>query len=399
MCLAIRFPGKTKVLYIGRGGKFQGIFLADKLPPSFLRIQDKFLDYLRKYIVGSKLGKIHLGDFEKVCMIPFRAEHSENSFAFAYKENQLIFAKAEYEVVYCSWNNSTIESGNILKTIEGHLETDHTHPHEDQETIENYLKEESKKASGQVVQKKKVKFLDRKKKNIQGDLVKVQNWHEIEREILNDEVIFSDHKQVIHGHEIKYESGMNQWQKRDVIFKKIKKLKKAEEILSERLIEVTEELAKVSSGAFEFEVTKEKPVVIGWQSSQGHKKINPDKFKIKEFKLKNISGAMGLDAQSNDHLRNGASKEHFWFHIENFTSAHLLLKTDDISHLLIEDYEAIGSLIRDFSSLEITEIPLIYSQLKHIKGAKGVQGKVLIKKPKYLRVKYRNWKEIITLLD
>lgn len=399
MCLAIRFPGKTKVLYIGRGGKFQGIFLADKLPPAFLRVQDKFLDYLRKYIVGSKLGKMHLGDFEKVCMLPFRAKHSENSFAFAYKENQLVFAKAEYEIVYCSWNNSTIESGNILKTIESYLDVDHSHPHEDEETIENYLKEESKKASGQIVQKKKVKFLDRKKKNIQGDLTKVGNWKLLEEDVLNDEVVFEDHKQTIRGHEIKYESGMNQWQKRDSLFKKIKKLKKAEEILSLRLTEVVSELEQVNSGDFEFEVTKEKPIAIGWQSTQGHKKINPDKFKIKDFKLKNITGAMGLDAQSNDHLRNGASKDHYWFHIENFTSAHLLLKTDDISHLLTEDYEAIGSIIRDFSNLEITEIPLIYSQLKYIKGAKGVQGKVLIKKPKYLRVRYSNWKEIITLLD
>ena len=73
------------------------------------------------------------------------------------------------------------------------------------------------------------------------------------------------------------------------------------------------------------------------------------------------------------------------------------LKTDDISKIKPLEFEALASLLRDCSKLDILEIPVIYSQVKHVKGLKGTAGKVLIKKPKYLRCQYRPWKEIITL--
>ena len=103
-----------------------------------------------------------------------------------------------------------------------------------------------------------------------------------------------------------------------------------------------------------------------------------------------------MDAQSNDWLRTQGAKDHYWFHIENYPGAHCLIKTDDLSQLTGEDLSAIASMLRDYSRLEITEIPVIYSQLKNVKGLKGGQGKVLIKKPKYLRSSYIKWKEIIT---
>jgi uncharacterized protein YcbK (DUF882 family) len=74
------------------------------------------------------------------------------------------------------------------------------------------------------------------------------------------------------------------------------------------------------------------------------------------------------------------------------------VKTDDFSKLSLDDLAAIASLLRDYSRLEIREIPVLYSQLKNVKGMKGVKGEVIIKKPKHLRCLYIDWKEIISIL-
>ena len=135
-----------------------------------------------------------------------------------------------------------------------------------------------------------------------------------------------------------------------------------------------------------------------WQTGTSSNKVKSgNEYNVKEFKIKNISGAIALDAESNDWLRSQGSKDHYWFHIENYPGSHCLLKTDDISKLSGDDLSAIASMIRDYSRLEIGAIPVIYSQLKNVKGLKGAQGKVLIKKPRYLRCNYIAWTEIITV--
>jgi hypothetical protein len=55
-------------------------------------------------------------------------------------------------------------------------------------------------------------------------------------------------------------------------------------------------------------------------------------------------------------------------------------------------------MLRDFSRLEILEIPVIYTQVKNIKGVKGTKGEVIVKKVKHLRFHYKDWKEIISIL-
>lgn len=396
----MRFPGRSVVLYIGRGGKYQGVFLKEKFPPSFLRIQDRFLDYLRKYLVGAKLGKIKADSDEFLFEFGFKTDHEENALGFGYKENQLFFTRLEKGLVFTSWNNTQQQANNCLNPMKDFTEGKAAYKNHDYsfDVIDQYLEEELKKVSGKIIQKKKEKFLDRKMKNISNDLHAVKDWKQIEDDLLNDEVEIKEGiEQVIHGQKIKFPSGLNVWQKRDVIFTKVKKLKRAENMLASRLEETKSELEQVQGGDFEFETTKEKAVALLWSFGQTNKSSVGGKYRILDFGLHGISASIGLDAQSNDHLRSQGNKEHYWFHIENIASSHCLVKTEDFSKLTQEDLAIIGSMIRDYSKLEMTEIPMIFSQLKNIKGAKGVQGMVLIKKPRYIRVNYINWKEIITL--
>lgn len=395
----MRFPGQNVVLYIGRGNQYEGIFLSNKFPPSYLRIQDRLLDYVRRYLVGARLGKMEVDEKHFLSLFHFKNEHTDNSFAFGYKDRQLFFIRQTLEEVYTSWNGETHTNPNIPKLVDELLGEKSLAENSKASawTLEKYFEDEFKKVSGKPLQKKKEKFLEKKLTNISNDLEDVKKWHLIEDELLSEEEVFDENKTVFHGHKVKFPSQLNVWQKRDIVFGKIKKLKKAEVILQSRLSETDEELSKVKGGEFEFEVTKEKAIAPLWKTEKVQKIKGESEYNVKHFKLGAYTGSVALDAASNDWLRSVGSKDHYWFHIENYPGAHCLIKSDDLQKFTEKEYSAIASMLRDLSKLEITEIPVIYSQLKNVKGLKGAQGKVLIKKPRYLRCIYLPWKEIITV--
>ncbi len=398
--LVIRFPGKNAFLYIGRGHKYEGIFLGESLPPSYLRIQDKFLDYLRKNLVGCRLGKMEIDNQYFFALFSYKNDQSDNSISFGYKNHQLFFVLQNKELIYTSWNNENQNCDSILKLVDpfmgekpgGEFTKDSTW------TLDTYFKNEEKKMNGLPVQLKKEKFLARKLNNIKNDLEEVKKWVFLEKDLLSEEqLLIKDDQTHFHGIKVKFPHGLNQWQKRDFLFNKVKKLKKAESILSSRLDETILEQVKVKAGEVEVELTRESATPLLWQSTKSKTKSSGEK-KWVNFSVRGIAGVAGLDAHSNDFLRSESAKEHYWFHIENYSGSHCLLKTEDISVLTKEDFSMIASLLRDLSKLDILEIPVIYSQVKHVKGLKGTPGKVLIKKPKYLRCVYQAWKEIITVI-
>lgn len=384
-------------IYIGRGNQYQGLFLSTIAPPAFLRVQDRLLDYARKYLVGARLGECEVDEKFQAMLFHFKTEHADNSFLFGYKERQLFFIRQSGEEVYTSWNGETNQEKNLISLLDG-FEPDKGLMSGKCPTIEQYLQDETKKHGGQPLQKKKEKFIVRKIHNIEKDFEEVKKWALMEKDLLEDSVSLESEEIVFHGQKIKFHGIQSPWQKKDIVFKKIKKLKKAEEILAQRLAETREELKRVQSGEFEIEVTKEKVIQPLWLTSAKSAKPESHQYHVKDFKLRHLSGVIALDAASNDWIRSQAHKEHYWFHIENYPGSHCIVKTDDFSQFKMEDLEAIASMLRDFSKLSISEIPILYSQIKNIKGMKGVKGEVILKKPKYLRCVYRNWKEIITVL-
>jgi hypothetical protein len=398
LVFSVRFPGKTISLYIGRGNQYQGFFLSDKMPPSYLRVQDRLLDYVRKYLVGSRLGKIQLDSKNQVFFFRFKNEHSDNSILFGYKERQLFFIKQASKELYVSWSGETIESENISLNVENFL-PDRFIEQESSDiwTINDYLLDEAKKMGGRPIQKKKEKFLLRKIANISNDLRQSSVWPFIEGDLLQDRIDLTVDELNLYGIKINTLALPSSWAKRDFIFKKIKKLKKAEDILKTRLEESQHELEKVKEGHFEFEVTKDKVIQPLWITHTIKTKTENSAFNIKYFSINKITGALGLDSHGNDHIRSICSKEHYWFHLENYRGAHCIIKTEDFSQLTPRYLEAIASMLRDHSGLEINEIPMLFSQLKHVKGVKGARGQVIIKKPKYLSCVYINWKEIISI--
>jgi hypothetical protein len=379
LILSVRFPGKTLVLFVGRGNQYQGIYLADKIPPSHLRVQDRLLDYIRKYLVGTKLSRLVCEPNKMVVKFNYKSEGIAHSFYFGWNDRQLHFGIGQVEGQY-----------NFLAPSE---ERDRKRV----KSLDDYLKSKDLEGSKLIVAKKKEKFLDKKIVNIKRDIEKNSKWKTIEQKLNSGEIDLTGNEVIVCEEKIKLKNCGNEWQKRDLIFQKIKKLKRGEEILKGRLSTCVKELEDAALGKIEFSITKEAVIQPFWPNQKNKKQQleKKQKYNFRYIKLGNIDGIVGLDALANDELRKSENKEYFWFHLENYKGAHCVLKTDEIAPVSFEQLTAIASMLRDLSHLEILTIPVVYTQLKNIKGIKGSPGKVVVNKGKHLQCQYVEWKNTI----
>jgi hypothetical protein len=379
IALSIRFPGKTVIVYIGRGSQYQGIYLAEKMPPSHLRIQDRFLDYIRKHLVGSRISRFTPHSDEMQFLFEFKKEGNAKKIYLGWSDRHLYFDHKEFDKKIRFLAPKELESNRKPWAIEEYLE-------------KKNLDHEKK-----IVQKKREKFLLKKMENIKNDLERSLKWKDIEADLIGEKIDLDANEVVLYGEKIKLASARNPWQKKDLIFKKIKKLKKGNGLLSIRFEETKLELERAKAGKVEFEITKEPAIQVCWPSNENKKNVGESLKNIKSIKILNIEGIIGLDSSGNDQIRQGVDKEYYWFHLENLKGAHCVLKTNDINQLTVNEISALASLLRDLSHLDILEIPILFTQLKNVKGIKGERGKVLVKKAKHLRCNYIHWKEIITI--
>ena len=352
------------------------------MPPAFLRTQDRLLDYVRKYLVGARIGKVIVSGDSMSFHFSFKNESADNKFYWGYKDRQLFFNKLSKEEF-----PPVVSADRPHQSVEANC------------SIEYYLKEQEEKARGSNVVKKMEKFLIRKKKNIEEDLNNALMWKVLQQNLDEDKLDLKNEELKIYGQKFKFQKSQSEWDRRSAIYNKIKRLKTAEKLLSERLRNVVEEMTKVKSGQIDFSPTKEKTLQPIWEGLVGKVKKIETKYNVVNFKINNIHGFIGLDAHSNDWIRHVSGKDHWWFHIENQTGAHCVLKTDDFTLFNFEDLSAIASMLRDYSKLLINEIPVMYAQVKNIKGSKGSAGKVIVKKPKYLRCVYNEWNARISILS
>jgi len=200
---------------------------------------------------------------------------------------------------------------------------------------------------------------------------------------------------IISGVKFKFQKGLSEYKKKGLIFDKLKDFKKAQVLLEKRLKETKNERIEFEKKGEEKGIEGIKVLEPFWSKVKETSALKPE-YNVDFFETKDaLKMAIGKDVKANDYLRSKwANKEDFWFHLEGQKSGHLIVKGD--LKFNEELFCHIGSLIRDYSKLEITEISLIYTQVKNIKGLKGKTGTVTHTKAKYLRVKYqKNWPEFI----
>ena len=199
---------------------------------------------------------------------------------------------------------------------------------------------------------------------------------------------------MIAGVKFKFSRKLNEYQKRNQVYQKIEGFKIGKAILEKRLADLEIEKRKWLEGNVAPKLETKKIIMPVWAQQSTKTKVSSP-VALDNFKTDTgLKVAIGKDVNANDYLRNKwASKEDYWFHLEGLKSPHLIIKCSDTSLI---PFPEIGSIIRDYGKYDISEIPLVYTQVKNLKGLKGKSGSVTFKKAKYIRVEYqRNWPEKI----
>ncbi|OUR93042.1 hypothetical protein A9Q84_21295 [Halobacteriovorax marinus] len=397
---------------MGRGQKYEGLFIGKKAVPSKYRIRDRFIEFCRKYLQGGIVHKVETKLNDRLLNIHFTKRDCHYDFTCFWKGRELYFSllenNKEGKRVFCSWigwqniyDETTVESiyskigaGNVKSEKEAKGLFDE----------ENYFHDLEKNVDVHSFPKRKKKFFQRKLVNIEKDLEKVKKWKELKHEIEgSDFVIPMDYEFSLQGLKFKIDVSVNEFKRRDKIYKKIKAFRNAETLLENRLNTTRNEFKKWADGDVFIVKGLGKTVEPVWKSTKKSDRI--DQVKGVNKKIYSIGSelqlAVGLDSSSNDWLRkNWASKEDIWFHIDGDKSAHVFLKNPknvNVEHNLLQ---LIGSVMKAYSQFSSSQIPLVYTQVKNVKGVKGAPGKVTFKKEKRIDVYFdESWKERISIIS
>lgn len=392
--------GKTWYLYIGRGHGKEGIWLDDKKPESFLRKRGRFLEYLRKHLGASQFKSIKIDQLDRIFSIEYYKWGHINQLFIFYNARNLYFSHHYFDSnshemkLFSSW---TMRSELIEKVgfeqfdAIGRMNLSKGSAKRSMEPISKLLESEKGMAIGQGGGGRSLKFLQRKKKKILGDLKNIAKIDFLKK-IAEDQNKLSSlpAKNDFDGVRLRFQY-QDFYKRRDEVYTKIKKLKKAESILILRLKDTEESLANHdhSHGENKLKLT---PVV--WKNSKPETKDSkvPDK-QYKVIDMGKIVLAIGLSAVGNDQIRSQwANKSDYWFHLDGDRSAHIIIKLREES-LTMDLFEIIGSALLEFSQVDYSQANIIYTQVKNLKGVKGAAGKVLYKKEKRIQVQKRaDWK-------
>lgn len=422
ICINLRFPGKSRNIYLGRGGGFEGFWEGSDKPKSSLRVRDRYLDYLRRYLTSGLVSAVHVDKKDRILVLVFQRFGLKNYFMVFWSGRKsyfltYTFSDAQHPRLFLSWKG---EMKGVLKAeAQGELPDEETLlSHFDEvgrseqtlsiskgsKEINDLLADEEKKVLINRVVKQRENFLSKKLKNIKGDLDRVEVYRDLEEMAANPDLNLDQVEELKKEHvTLKFKTESGHFQKLNSLYNKIKKLKLAKNILEKRQSDTEEELLRAKDNPQE-EVERVADKIVGpiWKIEKNinkgsHSQLSPKNL-IQEFVLHGKSIGIGLTAQGNDYLRSVWGKaEHLWFHLDGETSAHLIVKTEHFSQLTPEDLTTITSLLWDYSKKSILPVgslvPLLFTQVKNLKGIRGTTGAVNYKKEKHLSIPYDpHWK-------
>jgi predicted ribosome quality control (RQC) complex YloA/Tae2 family protein len=230
-------------------------------------------------------------------------------------------------------------------------------------------------------------FLQRKINNIEEDLTRTKQWDQMQKMLDGDESL-EMYELKVGAHKIKFEGDLNPYERRNLLFEKIKKLKRGEGILNQRLTDAKDLLAgKRTESKSSSTLAMTKPIWGKEDKKEGQVQAKtPEKVDYRVFKFDDFSIGVGLTSCGNDQLRNKwASKEDMWIHLEGLKSAHAIIKLHSSQAVSSETINLGASIVAYFSHFNDEWISIIYTQVKNLKGVTGSPGMVIYKKEKHLR--------------
>ncbi len=395
--ISIRTPGKTWWLYLGRGAGHEGVWIHDQSPASILRKRDQFLEYLRKYLISSTFLGLEVDTEDRIIKFKYQKNGKQNNLYLFWKSRQLFFMNEFYlsekqeSEVFLSWlgkvgNHERLDRvEDYFNSIGRGIGINKNATQKDIPGMDMLLLEELKLIENNP-QKKIQSFFERKEKNIKEDLRKATQWKRLQNLISNPETKL-DLELVLEDQKFKFQPNQNEYEKRNMVYEKIKKLKKGEKILEDRLQDVLSKKSEIKTkdqGVNVLNVVR--PV---WKKDQiTQEKITTTKSETQEIKIisfQNIKFGVGLSARGNDSLRNKwANRDDYWIHLDGQTSAHVVIKQQNQSIIDVDLLERAASILAHFSRFSGEWIPIIYTQIKNLKGVPGIPGMVTYKKEKKL---------------
>jgi predicted ribosome quality control (RQC) complex YloA/Tae2 family protein len=398
IALSVRSPGKTRFLYLGRGNGFEGVWLGDSPPPSSLRRKDNFLEYFRKHLSSCSFLDLELDTADRIIKLTYQKYGKMQSLLLFWKARKLYFLHHFQESpetgfkVLMSWKSKPLpyeEDSSDLFALFDEVGRNPAMARERKSEvipeISDILAAELKLAESQGVSSKPG-FLKRKKENIEEDLRKALQWHKLQALLDRNDNIDSVYELKVDDQKIKFEGELNPYERRDLVFQKIKKLKRGEKILSERLSDIS---SKITDKPDREELTSKIPIhkpVWGVEKIEASSKPTTQEDSFKVFDFEGYSVGVGLNAQGNDQLRSRwATKEDFWLHLDGERSSHAIIKLKNIPTVTGDMLNYAATILAHFSHLQQDWIPIIYTQVKNLKGVTGLAGKVIYKKEKHLQ--------------
>lgn len=399
LAISIRIPGQTFWLYLGRGGGHEGLWLADLSPESSLRTIDGMLEYLRKHLSSTGFLGLEMDPVDRCICFKYQKWGKENRFYYFYRGRESYFAHHFWtqkgEKNFVSWQGYR-ENSVSFETFDEIGRKEQESPKEQKiKPIGELLKNEAKASSSSKGARKEKASQKRKVVNIKNDLLKIQKWKKLQEQAIqwknelgegrDCELVEMKNKVSIEGIKFNFKGCENSFQKLDILFGKLKRLKEVEGMMEARLQKNLDKLHKHQDLGQKLKAIK--PV---WHISK--KKI-PEKSDFEYFDLtfQAMNVRIGKNAQSNDGLRSKWSKkDDWWFHIENVPSAHLYFKNTKNLAFTPEVLETLGSALKHFSKYTSDQVPLIYTQVKNLKGVKGKAGSVFFKKEKRIVIQFNS---------
>ncbi len=399
LSLAIRARGKTQHLYLGRGGGYEGVWLHSSPPPSSLRRKDNFLEYLRRHLSSCSFVGVSMDPSDRILKLTYMKFGQEQSMLFFWRARKLYFAHHFQDnpdtpfKMLLSWKGKSFIMGTDALDFFEYFNEIGRNPEMKQEyestvitSMEDLLNEEER-LSALKGKKTNPNFLQRKKENIEDDLRKAKQWEKLQSILDKGESLDHFYELKVEDQKVKFEGDLNPYERRNLLFQKIKKLKRGENILNERLGVVTEQMkGKDTETAAISTLPIIKPV---WGKEESEKLIVQPKQTNDEFRTYRFEGfqvGVGSTSQGNDQLRSKwGHKEDYWIHLDGEKSAHAIIKIPSQSLPTSEMFNLAASILAHFSHFLGDWIPIIYTQVKYLKGVSGAPGMVIYKKEKHLR--------------
>ena len=212
--MRVRFPGLSYYLYLGRGSHFEGFWGTFEAPPPEVRIKDRFLEYLRKALLSTKIRLVKMDECDRIIYIPYFKSKKLNCLSFFWKGRDLYFQNIffdnsgkykclkswigitqellfdseidEYQMIEVSKKNFDELNRGIFKSprlVEKNIKL------QKKTTVEDYFKSDIFKKSDKEV-RKRVKSLLIKLRKIENDLEKVREYKTLENKLIENTSIY-----------------------------------------------------------------------------------------------------------------------------------------------------------------------------------------------------------------